>query len=130
MVYLKSKIKAPFFVQLSPWVEHYSPVTKLNASLALQLAWAWLSIHRKNSLNIDAKLGKGFAVPSEVSRALVDCILPGRAQHIFLFNELSKCKIDLFLDGAHTPESTALCAKWFRQQFITPSKYNYYLLII
>ncbi|GAM25673.1 hypothetical protein SAMD00019534_088480, partial [Acytostelium subglobosum LB1] len=47
---------------------------------------------------------------------------PGRAQHIV--NPLDIPNLDLYLDGAHTPESSIICLNWWRSKVAssTPDK--------
>ncbi|XP_075989781.1 folylpolyglutamate synthase, mitochondrial-like isoform X2 [Anticarsia gemmatalis] len=91
-----------------------------NASLAIQLAHAWMRItkstQRKNGLkkltnNVqnDIKLESVVkCVTKETMEGLTSCKWPGRYQVI------NAEYAEFYLDGAHTKESMDICAQWFR----------------
>ncbi|XP_048005792.1 folylpolyglutamate synthase, mitochondrial-like isoform X2 [Leguminivora glycinivorella] len=110
------------------------PAYQTNASLAIQLAHAWLR-HAKqnallkkqnskkekiggkilNSISIDAiftentKISEsldGF-IPVETVVGLKECHWPGR------YHKIDAEYATFYLDGAHTAESMDICAKWF-----------------
>nr|XP_049698028.1 folylpolyglutamate synthase, mitochondrial isoform X1 [Helicoverpa armigera] len=104
-------------------VEVYAYQT--NASLAIQLAHAWLRItkpiHTKNGLIKHVVNGQNGVkkpvleantvvkcVTKETMTGLTSCKWPGRYQVV---------KADyaqFYLDGAHTKESMEICAQWFK----------------
>ncbi|CAH1643753.1 unnamed protein product [Spodoptera littoralis] len=94
-----------------------------NASLAIQLAHAWMRItkpvHRKNGLIKHVVNGQnGLTKPvldtvvkcvtKETMMGLTSCKWPGRYQVV----ESDYAKF--YLDGAHTKESMEICAQWFQ----------------
>lgn len=103
------------------------PAFQSNASLAIQLAHAWLKHVKRSGLKnktvrkvggklseIDAVITgveKGFErefdVPIETVMGLKECRWPGRYQKIE--GEYAT----FYLDGAHTAESMVICAQWF-----------------
>lgn len=100
-----------------------SDVQKENASLAIQLASAWLSRNESNNkrssvsefikkeivngqTNDEKKTKLCF---KKVAKALESCNWPGRTQF------LSGRRIDFYIDGAHTNESMECCVKWFKK---------------
>jgi len=92
---------------------------KMNASLAVALCKTFVA-RLKNSLIAttakdswleDLLLDSG-ELPDAYLRGLQACEWPGRCQKIFLQNY----GIVLFLDGAHTGESMAVCRDWYLAQ--------------
>ncbi|XP_021934207.1 folylpolyglutamate synthase, mitochondrial-like isoform X3 [Zootermopsis nevadensis] len=96
----------------------------VNASLAIQLANAWIcqhttGIHQLAGAALTTKDGTGseewlpvsptFPISSSMALGLKFCTWPGRNQII------NDGLIHFFLDGAHTSESLWLCADWFIQ---------------
>lgn len=94
-----------------------------NASLAIQLAHAWMRItkpvYRKNGLIKQAVNGQnGVTTPvlenivkcvtKETMSGLTSCKWPGRYQVVD--SDYAK----FYLDGAHTKESMEICADWFK----------------
>ncbi|CAG4927524.1 unnamed protein product [Colias eurytheme] len=85
---------------------------RINASLAIQLAHAWMRIATDNkSENTDNVKTSGLInkLPKETVIGLRDCKWPGR-YHV-VETEFG-C---VYLDGAHTRESMEICAKWFNE---------------
>ncbi|CAH0722158.1 unnamed protein product, partial [Brenthis ino] len=97
---------------------------RTNASLAIQLAHAWMRINRQNSQNCKEQQSNVVTTTSSeknnqnimIDTLLKDTILglkkckwPGRYQVIKLDYA------EFFLDGAHTQESMDVCAKWFKE---------------
>ncbi|VDK47144.1 unnamed protein product, partial [Cylicostephanus goldi] len=72
---------------------------KVNVSLALQLARAWLKQTQRE--------GNPYFVPKSMAEAIESCHWPGRSQIVV------KDRIKYYLDGAHTPKSMEVCSKWF-----------------
>ena len=74
---------------------------KLNAALAVQLAYCWLN----NGL-----LATPLSLDLSFIKGLEECQWNGRAQII-------KCaSVTFYLDGAHTTDSIACAAEWFKQE--------------
>ncbi|CAH2068181.1 unnamed protein product, partial [Iphiclides podalirius] len=101
-------------LQLPVDVEAY----RTNASLAIQLAHAWM---RKNKSGYDCEKTNGTGeiketedstivtrLPNETIRGLSGCKWPGRYQ--IVETDFST----FYLDGAHTGESMEICANWFQ----------------
>lgn len=92
-----------------------------NASLAIQLAHAWMRItkntHRKNGLKkqiINGQNGISMepivkCLTRETVEGLTSCKWPGRYQIV------KADYADFYLDGAHTKESMEICAQWYRE---------------
>ncbi|KAK7789475.1 hypothetical protein R5R35_012344 [Gryllus longicercus] len=103
---------------------HSKRVQTLNASLALQLANAWMLRRKSGSPNVSESLlhhneingsnsvlkALAFPVTSKMLMGLCKCSWPGRLQ------VLEKGPISFFLDGAHTMESIEMCSQWFLLQ--------------
>ncbi|XP_069689535.1 folylpolyglutamate synthase, mitochondrial-like isoform X2 [Periplaneta americana] len=111
----------------APQLENVASVQVLNASLAIQLANAWMwqqtnGVQRCMSCNglmsqrsagasaeqdLNLLVAPSFPITSKVALGLRFCSWPGRNQiiHHGLFH--------YFLDGAHTVESLWFCADWF-----------------
>lgn len=93
-----------------------------NASLAIQLAHAWMRItkptHRKNGVKkllnntqngISAVLEPVVkCVTKETMEGLTSCKWPGR------YHVVHAEYAQFYLDGAHTKESMEICAQWYR----------------
>ncbi|KAF9356564.1 Folylpolyglutamate synthetase [Mortierella sp. AD094] len=77
-----------------------------NAALASAICRIW--IEKVLNVKIDAPAG---AIPKEFSKGLSSARWPGRGQIIV---REDKPKITWFFDGAHTAESTRVCAAWFK----------------
>ncbi|CAK1548041.1 unnamed protein product [Leptosia nina] len=88
-------------LRLSIQLEAY----KMNASLAIQLAHAWMRIKCNNNVKNPDLLVKTLS--KETVIGLRDCKWPGR-YHIVETEWGS-----IYLDGAHTKESMEICAQWF-----------------
>lgn len=53
-------------------------------------------------------------LPEQVIRGLTTASLQGRAQIVHLQDDdISLSDLVLYLDGAHSPESMEICARWF-----------------
>ncbi|KAJ7546617.1 hypothetical protein O6H91_08G047100 [Diphasiastrum complanatum] len=105
---------------------------RINAALAIALCRCWSQRSGlKQHWSLEEKeLSKGI-LPETYMRGLADAQWPGRAQIVYdklpggekemisrtLFTNGSKPqnvgRLTFYLDGAHTPESTEACAKWF-----------------
>ncbi|CAA0836778.1 Folylpolyglutamate synthase [Striga hermonthica] len=84
----------------------------LNASLAIALCSTWL--HNSGHVGINY-LNQTTSLPEEFIRGLATASLQGRAQIVsdqFIESE-SSGDLVFYLDGAHSPESMEVCAKWF-----------------
>ncbi|CAJ0593936.1 unnamed protein product [Cylicocyclus nassatus] len=86
---------------------------KVNVSLALQLARAWLKQTQReaevfpDSSEDNWEMGSSYFVPKSMAEAIESCHWPGRSQIVL------KDRIKYYLDGAHTPKSMEVCSKWF-----------------
>ncbi|XP_038208497.1 folylpolyglutamate synthase, mitochondrial-like [Zerene cesonia] len=91
---------------------------RINASLAIQLAHAWMRITTDNKFENTDKLTSELInkLPKETVIGLRDCKWPGR-YHV-VETEFG-C---VYLDGAHTRESMDICAKWFNENCRYPDK--------
>ncbi|KAJ3676211.1 hypothetical protein LUZ60_003623 [Juncus effusus] len=85
----------------------------INASLAVSLSKCFLQRTDLSHLSLSDSKEEEF-LPKAFLRGLTNTSLLGRAQ-IIKDNNFEKLKGNLvfFLDGAHTPESLEVCAKWF-----------------
>ncbi|XP_068628728.1 folylpolyglutamate synthase, mitochondrial isoform X2 [Battus philenor] len=99
---------------------------KINASLAIQLAHAWMRKRTNNKREVDVTnsiidvnynndvITNGSdsniirKLPNETIKGLSTCRWPGRYQVIETENST------FYLDGAHTKESMEICAQWFK----------------
>ncbi|KAI3470794.1 hypothetical protein Pfo_027457 [Paulownia fortunei] len=84
----------------------------LNAGLAIALCSTWL--HRTGQVGINY-LNQTTSLPEEFIKGLATASLQGRAQIVsdqFIESE-SAGDLVFYLDGAHSPESMDVCAKWF-----------------
>ncbi|TKY56793.1 Folylpolyglutamate synthase [Spatholobus suberectus] len=84
----------------------------LNAGLAIALCFTWLK--RTGHLG-DIYLEQTDTLPEQFINGLTSASLQGRAQivpdqHI---NSERSNELVFFLDGAHSPESMEVCARWF-----------------
>ncbi|XP_041973956.1 folylpolyglutamate synthase, mitochondrial-like isoform X2 [Aricia agestis] len=104
---------------------------QMNASLAVQLAHAWMRVARENKTNhrqetngneiingnSNTDLNKATSIDNGLVQTLTketviglrDCKWPGR------FHVIHTDSADFYLDGAHTKESIEICAEWFEQ---------------
>ncbi|CAM0956566.1 unnamed protein product [Alopecurus aequalis] len=87
----------------------------MNAGLAVALANTWLE--RQGHLDRIQVKGHG-TLPDQFIKGLSIACLQGRAQIVPdpQVNSESKnttCALVFYLDGAHSPESMEICAKWF-----------------
>jgi len=93
-----------------------------NASVALQLARNWIVRAASNApgpakklLKVEAQLSS-LQLPEEVVAGLANARWPGRAQVVHETEDGEQPLgggLSFYLDGAHTQESIAQCAKWF-----------------
>ncbi|XP_020202273.1 folylpolyglutamate synthase isoform X1 [Cajanus cajan] len=84
----------------------------LNAGLATALCFTWLK--RTGHLG-DIYLEQTDTLPEQFIKGLTSASLQGRAQIVpdqHIKSERSN-ELVFFLDGAHSPESMEVCAKWF-----------------
>ncbi|KAF0928865.1 hypothetical protein E2562_010723 [Oryza meyeriana var. granulata] len=84
----------------------------MNAGLAVALVNTWLQ--KQGHFNIlHAK--HSFTLPDQFIKGLSSACLQGRAQIVPDPDVLSKDNSSLifYLDGAHSPESMEICARWF-----------------
>ncbi|XP_042012655.1 folylpolyglutamate synthase-like isoform X1 [Salvia splendens] len=84
----------------------------LNAGLAVALCSTWLQ--REGHVGINY-LNQNTSLPEEFIRGLATASLQGRAQIVpdHLIESESPGDLVFYLDGAHSPESMEVCAKWF-----------------
>ncbi|GER34895.1 folylpolyglutamate synthase [Striga asiatica] len=84
----------------------------INAGLAIALCTTWL--HRSGHVGVNY-LNQTTSLPEEFIRGLATASLQGRAQIVsdqFIESD-SSGDLVFYLDGAHSPESMEVCAKWF-----------------
>ncbi|XP_018458908.2 folylpolyglutamate synthase isoform X2 [Raphanus sativus] len=84
----------------------------LNARLAVSLASTWL--HQIGKLEVPS-LTQMSILPENIIKGLATASLQGRAQVVpdqFIETRTSGDLV-FYLDGAHSPESMEVCAKWF-----------------
>ncbi|KMZ72501.1 Tetrahydrofolate synthase [Zostera marina] len=89
----------------------------LNAGLAVSLCHTWL---KKMGHSENIHLDGNFVLPEEFIRGLTTTKFPGRAQivqdpHNSMLSQggVNFGGLTFYLDGAHSPESAEICAKWF-----------------
>lgn len=84
----------------------------VNAGLAVALCSTWLQ--RTGHVGINY-LNQNTSLPEEFIRGLAAASLQGRAQIVpdQLIESESPGDLVFYLDGAHSPESMDVCAKWF-----------------
>lgn len=84
----------------------------LNAGLAIALCSTWLK--RTGHLG-DTYLEQTETLPEQFIKGLTSASLQGRAQIVAdtHFKSEQSNELVFFLDGAHSPESMEVCAKWF-----------------
>ncbi|CAD6209210.1 unnamed protein product [Miscanthus lutarioriparius] len=87
----------------------------INAGLAVALASSWLE---KQGHKDRIPLNRTDPLPDHFIRGLSSTSLQGRAQIVpdSQVNSEEKdkdCSLVFYLDGAHSPESMEICAKWF-----------------
>ncbi|CAJ0958036.1 unnamed protein product, partial [Mesorhabditis belari] len=83
---------------------------KHNVSLALQVVRTWLrnTSHKEDIFTERSwSPGEPFHVPPILHQAIESCHWAGRSQ---IIEKGSSC---FYLDGAHTPKSIEMCARWF-----------------
>ncbi|KAL6581020.1 Folylpolyglutamate synthase [Orobanche minor] len=84
----------------------------LNAALATSLCSTWL--HSTSHIGINY-LNQTTSLPEEFIKGLATASLQGRAQIVAdqFIESQSPGALMFYLDGAHSPESMDVCAKWF-----------------
>ncbi|XP_060838106.1 folylpolyglutamate synthase, mitochondrial isoform X1 [Rhopalosiphum padi] len=114
-------LEAPPFNKYN-WYENTSELgvlstaQEINASLAIQLANAWINRNNKYDWLKECKIGPSgmkqapiWEINKQDKQALRDVKWHGRNQVLNITPNLS-----YFLDGAHTIESIQLCSKWYQ----------------
>ncbi|KAG4402659.1 hypothetical protein GLYMA_02G251400v4 [Glycine max] len=84
----------------------------LNAGLAIALCFTWL---KRTGHVGDINLEQTDTLPEQFIKGLTSASLQGRAQIVpdqHIKSERSN-ELVFFLDGAHSPESMEVCARWF-----------------
>lgn len=123
-IFLQAQIFAVPNFNEYPWqrpvtlsIDH--DIQKINASLAIQLAYDWIKINRSNlPSNVMSRVkfldnefrGNTTKVCDEVISGLENCKWLGRCQFLECDN------LKFYLDGAHTTESVHICIDWFERQ--------------
>ncbi|KAK3410087.1 hypothetical protein EUGRSUZ_J02122 [Eucalyptus grandis] len=84
----------------------------LNAGLAVALCCTWLQRTGHQDINCLQQMSN---LPEQFIKGLTSASLQGRAQIVpdRLLNSESSGELLFYLDGAHSPESMEVCAKWF-----------------
>ncbi|XP_042480860.1 folylpolyglutamate synthase-like isoform X2 [Macadamia integrifolia] len=83
----------------------------INAGLAVALCRCWL---RRTGKSKELFESSSSDLPEEFLRGLSTAYLSGRAQVVHdTSEEISYGDLIFYLDGAHSPESMEVCAKWF-----------------
>ncbi|KAJ8542088.1 hypothetical protein K7X08_016954 [Anisodus acutangulus] len=84
----------------------------INAGLAIALCSTWLQITGHVEINY---LNEMTHLPEQFVKGLATAALQGRAQIVpdQLIESESSRELVFYLDGAHSPESMDVCAKWF-----------------
>lgn len=111
------------FLGVAPPMQSYGPGEVIpaikgehqleNASLALQLCRAWVARTAGAVAAVDHEAGKvvplgGFLLDDKERAAIQAVRWPGRS------HKMEWGGLQIYLDGAHTAESCAACAGWFR----------------
>ncbi|KAJ3685625.1 hypothetical protein LUZ61_014789 [Rhynchospora tenuis] len=87
----------------------------INAALAIALVRTWLQKTGHGDL-ISLDSSNNGPLPEQVIRGLTTASLQGRAQIVHLQDDnITPGDLMLYLDGAHSPESMEMCARWFSQ---------------
>lgn len=100
---------------------------RTNASLAIQLAHAWMRKKHENKINFTKNSMNGvhnglitskmvLELPPSTCQGLGECQWPGRYQII------NADYAKFYLDGAHTKESMEICAQWFGDNNRSPNR--------
>ncbi|KAJ1699952.1 hypothetical protein LUZ63_008464 [Rhynchospora breviuscula] len=85
----------------------------INAALAVALVRTWLQKTGHGDL-ISLDSNNNGPLSEQVNRGLTTASLQGRAQRVQLQDDdISPGNLVFYLDGAHTPESMEICARWF-----------------
>lgn len=97
-----------------------NPTKRLNASLAIQLCYDWIrrNEHKVSDKSILEQLKvdqSGLKLHKKIIAAISGYNWPGRCQ------KLTYRSMTIYIDGAHTIESTKLCIDWFSS--VTRSEY-------
>ncbi|CAB3376731.1 Hypothetical predicted protein [Cloeon dipterum] len=83
-----------------------SQVQTLNASIAIQLAHAWMNANNNQA----SEKSLTHEIPQSTVKGLEQVKWPGRTQTIDFSPQLK-----IFMDGAHTTDSIKNCLSWFKQ---------------
>ncbi|XP_058462950.1 folylpolyglutamate synthase, mitochondrial [Malaya genurostris] len=86
-----------------PYLNTNSMATKMNTSLAIQIALSWIKNTRPELVSRNQ-----IILSDKFSQGIESNFWPGRCHKIRKHNKR------IFLDGAHTIESIEVCAKWFQ----------------
>eukprot|EP00850_Spirogloea_muscicola_P008500 SM000045S16245 [mRNA] locus=s45:388079:392447:- [translate_table: standard] len=90
---------------------------RVNASLAVALCRAWAArTERQDHVAAFDEAIRARHLPESYKKGLTTAHWPGRAQVVDDTNGRGIPGFTFFLDGAHTPESMEVCAKWFCQE--------------
>ncbi|KAG5239893.1 DHFS-FPGS family protein [Salix suchowensis] len=84
----------------------------LNAGLAIALSFTWL---QRTGHHEFTHMEKASSLPEQFIKGLTTASLQGRAQIVTdqYINAESYGDLVFYLDGAHSPESMEMCARWF-----------------
>uniref|UniRef100_A0A6N2LR12 Folylpolyglutamate synthase n=2 Tax=Salix viminalis TaxID=40686 RepID=A0A6N2LR12_SALVM len=84
----------------------------LNAGLAIALSFTWLQRTEHHEFT---HMEKASSLPEQFIKGLTTASLQGRAQIVTdqYINAESYGDLVFYLDGAHSPESMEMCARWF-----------------
>ncbi|KAL9402444.1 hypothetical protein Peur_006293 [Populus x canadensis] len=84
----------------------------LNAGLAIALSFTWL---QRTGHHEFTHLEQASSLPEQFIKGLTTASLQGRAQIVTdqYINTESYGDLVFYLDGAHSPESMEMCARWF-----------------
>ncbi|MED6174310.1 Folylpolyglutamate synthase [Stylosanthes scabra] len=88
----------------------------LNAGLAVALCSTWLKrTGHLGDTNLEQSISSKNTLPEQFVKGLTSASLQGRAQIVpdQLINNDRSNNLVFFLDGAHSPESMEVCARWF-----------------
>eukprot|EP01102_Stenamoeba_stenopodia_P000835 TRINITY_DN10784_c0_g1_i1.p1 TRINITY_DN10784_c0_g1~~TRINITY_DN10784_c0_g1_i1.p1 ORF type:complete len:563 (+),score=114.02 TRINITY_DN10784_c0_g1_i1:35-1690(+) len=117
---------------------------KYNAALAVSLSWTWLAHYRNKSIvlpeslllsskpssedissDIERFFGSEFKSNTSIAEGLENTKWAGRCQTVPPTNELTAAfglnHTTIYLDGAHTPESSEACITWFNERTVLAS---------
>ncbi|XP_058054678.1 folylpolyglutamate synthase, mitochondrial-like isoform X2 [Anopheles bellator] len=100
-----SRLEQYRWTKIPTMAHNRCPEMEINTSLAIQIAVNWIRRTRPHILPFDDKL----LIPENIVEGVNCYFWPGRLQII-----PCEGKRTIFLDGAHTPDSIAVCARWFK----------------